>query len=456
LAQRETFQDRPVYALSEITKSIESVIGKNYNRAYYIKAEILKLNYYPHSGHCYPELVEKENGKIKAQLRGVIWSTQFRNINERFLAITGEPLVENISILCLATIEFSAQHGLNLQIQNIEPTYTLGEMARNKREVIEKLKKEQIFLLNKQKKLPLVPKKIAIISVETSKGYSDFMITLQQNSWHYRFQTTLFPSILQGEKALISMPHQLADIAKRQQEFDCVVIVRGGGGDVGMSCYDDYKLAAAVATFPLPVITGIGHSTNETITDMVAFANKITPTEVAYFLIQQFHNFSVQVEECRDRLAKHVRELLQEQNFYFSKIYQQLMLIVGKYNHQKEKEIQILSHRIQNHTLQYLIKQNNEIRNFEQRLKNAAFQYLIKQENVLHQTQTKIELLHPENILKRGYSITMKNGKAIHNADEVIAGEIITTKLFQGEIKSVVKNDDDEAKKPPKNTKTKK
>ena len=418
MTQRETFQDRPVYALSEITKSIESVIGKNYNRAYYIKAEILKLNYYPHSGHCYPELVEKENGKIKAQLRGVIWSTQFRSINERFVAITGEPLKEDISILCLATIEFSAQHGLNLQIQDIEPTYTLGEMARNKREVIEKLKKEQIFLQNKQKKLPLVPKKIAIISVETSKGYSDFMITLQQNSWKYRFQTTLFPSILQGDKALISIPHQLAEIAKRQQEFDCVVIVRGGGGDVGMSCYDDYGLAAAVATSPLPVITGIGHSTNETVTDMVAFANKITPTEVAYFLIQQFHNFSLQVEACRDRLAKQIQELLQEQNSYFSKIHQQLMLVIGKYNHQKEKEIQNLSQRLQNSTLQYLLKQ----------------------QNALHQFQTKIELLHPENILKRGYSITMKNGKTVRDIKEIAEGEVITTKFWQGEIKSVVLN----------------
>jgi len=439
LAQRETFQERPVYTLSEITKSLESVIAKNYNRVYYIKAEILKLNYYPHSGHCYPELVEKENGKIKAQLRGVIWSTQFRSINERFVAITGEPLVEDITILCLATLEFSAQHGLGLHIQDIEPIYTLGEMARNKREVIEKLKKEQIFLLNKQKQLPLVPKNIAIISVETSKGYSDFMITMQQNSWNYKFQCTLFPSILQGEKALISIPHQLSEISKRQQEFDCVVIVRGGGGDVGMSCYDDYKLAAAVATFPLPVITGIGHSTNDTITDMVAFATKITPTEVAYFLIQQFHNFSTKVEECREKLLKYVKTKLQEKEFYFSKIHQQLMMIIGKYNHQKEKEIQSLGQRIQNNALQYLLKQNNEVLNFEQRFKNETTQYLLKQQNTLHQIQTKIELLHPGNILKRGYSITMKNGKALRNADEVQVGETITTKLYQGEIESVVK-----------------
>jgi exodeoxyribonuclease VII large subunit len=417
MSSRETFHDKPVYMLSEITKSIESIIAKNYHRAYYIKAEILKLNHYPHSGHCYPELVEKENGKIKSQLRGIIWSSQFRSINERFVAITGEPLKEDIAILCLATVEFSGQYGLNLQIQDIEPLYTLGEMARNKKEVIEKLKKEQIFFLNKQKVLPLVPQRVAVISVETSKGYNDFMVTLQQNSWHYRFQNTLFPSILQGDKALISMPSRLAEIAKRQQEFDCVVIVRGGGGDAGMSCYDQYHLAAAVATFPLPVITGIGHATNETVTDMVAFANKITPTEVAYFLIQQFHNFALLVEENKEKLLKKVKEQLQEKEFYFSKIHQQLMLIIGKYNHRKEKEIQFLS----------------------QRLHNSVLQYLLKQQNILQQAQTKIEFLNPENILRRGYSITMKGGKALRHAGEVKAGEQILTKLFKGEIASVVK-----------------
>jgi exodeoxyribonuclease VII large subunit len=172
-----------------------------------------------------------------------------------------------------------------------------------------------------------------------------------------------------------------------------------------------------VATFPLPIITGIGHSTNETVTDMVAFANKITPTEVAYFLIQQFHNFSVQVDECKDKLLKYVKNRLQEETFYFSKIHQQLMLNLGKYNHQKEKEIQMLS----------------------QRMQNATVQFLLKQQNALHQFQTKIELLHPENILKRGYSITMKNGKAIRSAEEVAEGDVITTKLFQGEIESKVR-----------------
>jgi exodeoxyribonuclease VII large subunit len=193
-----------------------------------------------------------------------------------------------------------------------------------------------------------------------------------------------------------------------------------------------------VATFPLPIITGIGHSTNETVTDMVAFANKITPTEVAYFLIQQFHNFSVQVDEYRERLLKYVNNILQENEFYFSKIHQQLVMIIEKYNHKKEKEIQTLGQQIQNTAFQYLFKKKNEILICEQTIKNSVDQFLLKHNNTLHQFQTKIELLHPENILKRGYSITMKNGKAIRSVEEVDEGDVITTKLFQGKIESKV------------------
>lgn len=413
---RDTFNERPVYSLSEISKSIESVFAKNYTRAYYIKAEILKLNYYPHSGHCYPELVEKEKGKIKAQLRAIIWSTQFKDINERFVKITGEPLKEDIGILCLATIEFSAQHGLSLHIQDIEPTFTLGELAKNKQEVIQKLKKENIFNANKLKKLPLVPKRVAIISVETSKGYSDFMVTLNQNHWNYLFECTLFPSILQGDKAIISITHQLEMISKRALDFDCVVIVRGGGGDVGMSCYDDYQLASKVATFPLPIISGIGHSTNETITDMVAFANKITPTEVAYFLIQQFHNFSIQIDDLQNKLVQQTLSVLKVQDNFFEQIEHIMQLTVDKWTSRKRKELESQA----------------------QLLKLFYNKFLDRQKNNITHAETKIELLHPENVLKRGYSITYFNGKALKDGAQLKKNDIITTRFLKGEINSKV------------------
>ena len=415
--QRDTFNERPVYSLSEISKSIERVIAKNYTKAYYIKAEILKLNYYPHSGHCYPELVEKENGKIKTQLRAVIWATQFKEINDRFIKITGEPLKEDIGILCLATVEFSAQHGLSLHIQDIEPTYTLGELAKNKQEVIQRLKKEQLFNANKQKYFPPVPKRIAIISVETSKGYHDFMVTLNQNNWNYNFQCELFPSILQGDKAVISIAHQLEMIANRAHQFDCIVIVRGGGGDVGMSCYDDYQLASKVASSPIPVITGIGHSTNDTVTDMVAYQNKITPTEVAYFLIQQFHNFSIQLEDLQSKMVKGTMEILKEQDIFFSQIGNMMKFSYEKWNSKKNKEIDLSFQNIKLYTNRLIDKQIH----------------------FLQQAETKIDLLHTDHVMKRGYSITFWNGKAIKDGSELPDNAEIITQLHQGKIISTVK-----------------
>jgi len=391
---REQFKERPVYALSEITKSIQTIINRNYTKAYYIKAEILKLNFYPHSGHCYPELVEKDAGKIKTQLRAVIWASQYHAINERFRQITGEPLKEGINILCLATVEFSPQHGLALYIQDIEPIYTLGELAKNRMAVIERLKKEGLFTANKKLTLALLPKRIAIISVETSKGYSDFMVTLNSKKDQFYFHTTLFPSILQGEKAIVNITQRLAEIEARKEQFDCVVIVRGGGGDVGLSCYDDYTMAQRVATFPLPVISGIGHAINETITGMVSYENKITPTEVAYFLIERFQQFADTIENCRQTLIKQAKAMLQEHQFYIDKAQQNCQIWVA----------QIINNAHLN--LSYI--------------------------------EDKLTLLNPKNILKRGFSITLLNGKPLTESNQAHAGDKIMTLLHNGDLHSVV------------------
>ncbi len=412
---RETFNDRPVYSLFEISKSIESVISKTYTKAYYIKAEILKLNYYPHSGHCYPELVEKENGKIKSQIRGVIWSAQFKTINERFKTITGEAIKEDITVLCLATITYSGRHGFALHIQDIEPVFTLGEILRNRKLVIEKLKKEKVFHLNKSLPLPLVVQRIAIISVETSKGYSDFMVTLQREGG-YPFITTLFPSVLQGDHAIGSIMNQLLEIEKRHQEFDSVIIIRGGGGDVGMTCYDDYQLAHKVATFPLPVITGIGHSTNETVTDMVAYSNKITPTEVAYFFIQKWQEYENELEKMGNIIANFSLQWLKNKQLQCENIEKSISISTQKITHQKKIEWQMAVQQFQ----------------------GSWQKFLDSRQQILEMLQLKIELLKPENVLKRGYSITLHQGKPLLHPNEVKAGDVVTTKLYHGEIETVV------------------
>ena len=437
--QRETFNDRPVYSLSEITGSIKAVINKTYTRAYYVKAEIIRLNKYPHSGHCYPELVEKEGDRIVTQMRAVIWKTQVEEINAKFLKITGEPLKDNISILCLATIEFSPQYGLALYIQDIEPSYTLGELMKNKMAVIARLKKEGVFEANKQLQLPLLPKRIAVISVETSKGYSDFMVTLQENNWNYCFECELFPSILQGDKAISTITAQLEAIAKRQKEFDCVVIIRGGGGDVGLSCYDDYSLAHKVATFPLPIISGIGHSTNESVTDMVSYANKITPTEVAYFLIQQFHNFAIQVEEAKDKIVRYVETLFTREKYQIEQIEHNYLLMATHLLTQERHRIEQLEQGCRFNATHLLTQEKSLMENLYKMMQLSSKQLITIKNKEVENLEEKIRLLHPHNVLKRGYSITRLNGKALTNPADARSGDTLVTVLSEGEIVSKVR-----------------
>jgi len=414
---RETFHDHPVYTLSEIAMSLHRVVERTYPQPYFIKAEILKLNFYPHSGHCYPELVEKEGKSIKSEMRAVIWASNFQRINERFQQIAGTPLKENISILCLASIEFSPKHGLALHIQDIEPTYTLGEMLKNRNAVIEQLKKEGVFEKNKQLPMPLLPKRIAVISVETSKGYSDFITTLRENRYGYAFVTELFPSILQGDKAITGMKERLSEIALRQGEFDCVVIVRGGGGDVGLSCYDDYGLAYQVATFPLPIFTGIGHSTNLSVTDMVAYTSNITPTDVAFSLLQYFISFDEQLQDLQRRMVEKAKDVLLSNRLFLGQAGERLAMFARMQVQQNRTQLQTYSEQLV-------------------RSSNLA---IARQTESLKALEEKLTLLNPDNILKRGFSITRHNGKAVTSAAQLKAGDVLQTQLYEGEVTSEVK-----------------
>jgi exodeoxyribonuclease VII large subunit len=413
---QESFKEHPVYRLSDITKSIKSVINRTYHKPYYIKAEILKLNVYPHSGHCYPELVEKENGKIITQFRSVIWASQYQIINEQFRRITGEPLKEGISILCLATIEFNPQYGLALYIQHIEPIYTLGEIAKNRMAVIEKLTQEQLMDANKKLPMALLPKRVAIISVETSKGYTDFMTKLREHETLFRFETELFPSVLQGDKASKNIMQRLGDIEVRKDDFDCVVIVRGGGGDVGLSCYDDYDLAKSVATFPLPIITGIGHAVNETITGMVSYKNMITPTDVAVLLISQFQSFADQIEEWKRKIVNKSSDILQEQRYHIDKMGQQINF----------------------NTTQLLTNASDRLISMTETLKRQTKQLLQQEQRNIENTEKTITLLDPKNILKRGFSITTFQGKALRDNKTLSKGDMVVTQLYEGTIESEV------------------
>ena len=460
MPERETFNNHTVYSLSDVAMSIHKMIERTYTRPYYIKAEILKLNYYPYSGHCYPELVEREGNIIKTEMRAIIWSANFNDINRRFEQITGEPLKENIRILCLATIQFSPKHGLALHIEDIEPTYTLGEMVKNRQEVITRLKKEGLFDRNRSLPMPLLPKRVAVISVETSKGYSDFMQTLQQNEYGYRFKTELFPSILQGDKAITGIMGRLGEIALRQEQFDVVVIVRGGGGDVGMSCYDDYELTRSVATFPLPVLTGIGHSTNLTVTDMVAHANFITPTDVAFSLLTAFRHFDEQLDDAINSIVQRIQQQISDCQQEMLKVetslqyklpkvldahrnnladtYKELVFKSKEFMINQNFRLKEIMREVGKNTQMQLQRSRQQLTTTEERLPRECRALLKRRAHDYTTMEGKLQLLSPENVLKRGYSITLKNGKAVTDAAELQADDSLVTRFYQGEVVSTV------------------
>ncbi|WP_104384673.1 exodeoxyribonuclease VII large subunit [Sphingobacterium sp. HMA12] len=412
----ELIQNKTIFSLLEVSKSIQKTLAERYKSLYWIKAEMNKLNHYTHSGHCYPELVEKQDGKVVAEIRSTLWKADFTRINNNFLKIAQEPLREGITMLFQASISYDPMYGLSLRIVDIDPTFTLGELEKEKLDSIRKLKEEGIYEANKSIPFPMLPKKLAIISVETSKGLSDFYKIINQNPWGYKLECTLFPALLQGDKSIPSIINQLAVIADKIAEFDVVAIIRGGGGEVGLSSYNNYLLAKAIAIFPIPILTGIGHSTNYTVSEMVAYKNAITPSELADFLIQKFHNFSVPIEKAVEGIQQLIFTRFKEERNFLSQMATHIQW-VGK------RELQTARTNIQHmqHELGALIK----LRFYEHK-------------TALAHTERIIQLSDPRRLLKQGFSITKVNGKLLQSLDQLSPGDLIQTIVEDGEIISTV------------------
>jgi exodeoxyribonuclease VII large subunit len=253
-------EEKKIFTLKQVAFSIQKAIQERYSQTYWVQAEMHKLNYTP-KGHCYPELVHKEAGKIVAEIRATIWKTQYDRISENFFKTVKEPIKDGLTLLFLVKISYHPVYGMGLEVLDIDPTFTLGELHKEREETLLKLTKEGVINANQLLPFPLLPKRIAVISVASSKGLSDFYSVIHSNPWNYEFFFHLFSAQLNGDGAISSIQYQLKRIQKFKHLFDCVVIIRGGGGEIGLSCYNNYDLAKAIATFPLPVLTGIGHST---------------------------------------------------------------------------------------------------------------------------------------------------------------------------------------------------
>ena len=453
---------RKAHSLLELTRNIKLQVEKTYQTAYWIKAEINKLNYYPQSGHCYPELVEKSNGKIVAEIRGFLFRNAYEEIDQNFRIQTGKPLSDGMEVLLLCRVSFDPKYGLSLYISDVDVAFTLGEMARLRSAAIKRLKAESIFSLNKGKPLSKLIGSLAIVSVETSKGWRDFSQTIEESNYTNQIVRKLFPAKLQGDAAVISLSKALHKIALHHQEFDAVAIIRGGGGDTGMDCYDSFELARIVATFPIPVLTGIGHSTNLTVVEMCGHQNLITPTALAQFILDGYTDFeqrlnraihqikrvnkqmvpllSSRLDGLTEELERKSKHRLNDCNGYLWQTGRKLEILVKSGLTEENKRMVFrIPLRLNQSIINLLHYRRDGIQTAVKRLKNTAPGYCEYKVNGLTHLEDKLRLLDPQNVLKRGYSITLKDGKAVNSSADLDEGDEVTTRLAKGEFTSTVK-----------------
>ena len=471
--------------LSELNGLVKKAVSDAFTAPIWIIAEIseLKTN---RSGHCYLVLIEKDEqgDTILAQARATIWSYTFRMLKPYFETTTGQQLVEGLKVLVSVSVEFHELYGYSLNIRDIDPTYTLGDMARRRLEIIARLKEDGVSEMNKELEMPLVPQKIAVISSSTAAGYQDFVDQLTNNPQGYKFHFKLFPAIMQGNQAESSIIGALEQIYLYEVFFDAVVIIRGGGSQADLSCFDNYNLAYFITQFPLPVITGIGHEKDDSIVDFVAHTRLKTPTAVAEFLITSVSrfdlyldeltkNFSVGVGEllsnARNRidqfsfvLAPLTREKISKKNVLLNQTIWKIDNSIKKYikfnNTQLERKEEFIRHEflifIQKRTrsLEKISRQLSssilrlttgktlQLRREWQQIEKLVVGIISEKGHHLELSFQKAKLTDPLNILARGYSITISNGHALKNTNDVKNETIIETRLYDGNITSKIIN----------------
>ncbi len=451
------------FTLLELNRKIKDTLNQGFPQYYWVIAEIseMKVN---RKGHCYLDLVEKDEAtdRIIAKARGMIWAYTFRMLRPYFENTTGQPFQAGLKILVQTTVEFHELYGLGLHIKDIEPSYTLGEMARKRMETIRKLEQEGIMKMNQQLALARVPQKIAVISSQTAAGYKDFMEQLRHNPYGYVFYPKLFPAFMQGDQAESSIIEALEAIYQYEHIFDVVAIIRGGGAQADLSCFDQYTLAAHVAQFPMPVISGIGHEKDESVVDLVVHTQLKTPTAVADFLVNRAYEFEENLLGLRD-------EIVQQTNRFIQTEYQRQQNLSGRIGpnvknllDRNKTRLERKAEKMTHHNQMFIQTQKQKLKDYSARmsntaqriLQNAAYdlnhlegqtpravqKYLQNQKNSLEHLEKAKKHLDPQNVLKRGFSITQRNGQTLTSSQQVNAGDTLITHLYDGKIQSTVKD----------------
>lgn len=369
-------------------------------------------------GHCYLEFVQKDprSNSLIARARGTIWSNIFRLLQPYFEESTGQPFTSGIKVLVKVTVEFHELYGYSLTVHDIDPSYTLGDMIRHRKEILKQLELEGVLTLNKELSMPVLPKRIAVISSATAAGYGDFNHQLAHNPYGYHFHIELFPAIMQGNQVEESVIQALETVLDRSNEFDAVVIIRGGGATSDLSGFDTYLLAAVCAQFPLPIITGIGHERDDTVLDSVAHTRVKTPTAAAEYLINRMGEAAATLTTLSLRLRQSALWQLQQESDRLRVLRNGIPTVVLKRLSDAQLQLLTLKGNLKQNTSTALIREKHKLALLQQRIADAS----------------------PEKLLKRGYSITLKEGKVITDVSRLHPGDVITTRLANGEVTGTV------------------
>ncbi|MBN7815529.1 exodeoxyribonuclease VII large subunit [Algoriphagus pacificus] len=425
-------------SISELNQLIQDVIDRELDPVYWVIGEISDFRLSP-QGHAYFEIVEKKGNQIQAKLRANLWQFTYRNVAARFESVTGSGLKNGMNILAQVAINFHPLYGLSINIKDIDPSFSLGERARLRQETIDRITREGILRLNAQRELPPVIQKIGIISSATAAGYGDFINQIAVNSGGYKIYHKLFPSLMQGNEAVESLIRAI-DLAESSQDelgLEALVIIRGGGAQLDLDCFDDYRLAERIAKCSLPVFTGIGHERDETIADLVAHTRLKTPTAVAEFLLSGFREFEENLSLLLRRLDRATRNQLQEQN-----------ALIQQFNHRLEsncrnrigrefEKLESLNKRFRNASKNSIQIQQFTLSSFEKSFHEKVRNYLKSESEKLDHKSKAILSLDPKAIFARGYTRSEISGVPVHLAKPKI-GDSMTTHTLEEKINSTI------------------
>lgn len=450
------------YPLSRLTKGIKKRMEEVFHQKYWILAEIGKLSLYGKSGHCYLELVEKDShSNVTAFAKAFIWSKDFQRISQIFLQATGKELADGLKIVFECKVVFHEINGFSLTIHNVDPVYTLGEIAKEKHIAMQKLKQLGLWNKNKEIGFPELPQRLAVISIETSKGYQDFISIIQSSSSDFKIATSLYNAPMQGPKAVETIRWQLSKIKEKIHQYDLLLILRGGGDDTSLTCFDDYNLAADIANFPIPVLTGIGHASNQTIADMVAYRQFVTPSDVAHFVVysmkniaenlytlqQKFRNNAMQFLQYhkseKDRIAHSLHVLTTKRIRTETQKIEQYWYVLNKQfirkTHLEYKQLQDFNIKIDLLVSKELHAQNTNLQWLKQKIvwKIPAFWQL--QNSTLDSLNQEIQSFNPSNVLQKGFTIIKKDKKIITDPNSLKYGDLVNIEWFEGTLSAEIK-----------------